>query len=134
MQLPGFRGPTGDDSQVQSLVVKLTCDSDDGERVAQAFAVATAAIGVGADVSVWLAGDSVALGMPGRAEELVVAAAPRLADLRDLIVESGRLTVCGPCLERRSVEPDSLLVGVRVAGAAVFVEEVLADNTQALVY
>jgi predicted peroxiredoxin len=42
--------------------------------------------------------------------------------------------VCTQCAARREITPGDLLHGVRIAGAAVFVEEVLADDAQALVY
>jgi hypothetical protein len=35
---------------------------------------------------------------------------------------------------RRSIGVDDVIRGVRIAGAAVFVEEAIAPNTQALVY
>ena len=44
------------------------------------------------------------------------------------------MTVCAQCAARRSLSEADLLPGVRIAGAAVFVEEVLAEGAQALVY
>ena len=46
----------------------------------------------------------------------------------------GRVTVCTQCAARRGITEDDLLEGVRIAGAAVFAEEVLGDGVQALVY
>jgi predicted peroxiredoxin len=57
-----------------------------------------------------------------------------LAGLRDLIITGGTLTVCSQCAQRRNLSADDLLPGVRVAGAATFVEEALSPDTQALVY
>jgi predicted peroxiredoxin len=42
--------------------------------------------------------------------------------------------VCTQCAARRGLTADDLLPGVRIAGAAGFVEMVLVDGTQALVY
>ena len=44
------------------------------------------------------------------------------------------MTVCTQCAARREIGPDDVLPGVRIAGAAVFVEECMADGAQALVY
>jgi len=50
------------------------------------------------------------------------------------VLADGRLTVCIQCAARRGLDPDDFLTGVRLAGAASFVDEVLADGAQALVY
>ena len=42
----------------RSLVVKVTCGSDDAERCNQGFMVATMAVTAGAEVSLWLAGEA----------------------------------------------------------------------------
>jgi predicted peroxiredoxin len=44
------------------------------------------------------------------------------------------VTVCTQCAARRGITPDDVLPGVRIAGAPVFVEEVMAPGAQALVY
>jgi len=44
------------------------------------------------------------------------------------------VTLCTQCAARRGIAADQVLTGVRVAGAATFVEEVMADGVQALVY
>lgn len=43
------------------------------------------------------------------------------------------MTLCTQCAARRGLTPADVLPGVRIAGAAAFVEESLAA-TQALVY
>ena len=47
---------------------------------------------------------------------------------------AGTVTLCTQCAARRSIGPDDVLPGIRIAGAATFVEEALADGAQALVY
>lgn len=118
----------------RSLVVKVTCGSDDAERCNQAFTVAAAAVASGADVSLWLTGDAAWFGVPGRAEEFVLDLATPLADLLDVVVGAGRVTVCTQCAARRGIVEGDLLEGVTIAGAAVFAEEILGDGVQALVY
>jgi predicted peroxiredoxin len=42
--------------------------------------------------------------------------------------------LCTQCAARRGITPEDVLPGVRIAGAASFVAEALAPDTQALVY
>jgi len=72
--------------------------------------------------------------MPGRAEEFSLPHAAPLADLRDAVIADGRVTVCSQCAARRDLTEADLLPGVMIRGAAAFVEEVLQDGAQALVY
>lgn len=114
------------------LVVK--CTTVDPEPCSQAFTVAATALATGAQVSLWLTGEATWLGTPGRAEKLTLAKATPLSELRDAVLAEGTLTVCTQCAARRSVTSEDLLPGVRIAGAASFVEEILDEGTQALVY
>ena len=116
----------------RSLVVKVTTDSP--ERCAQAFTVAATALAAGAEVSLWLTGEASWFALPGRAEAVDLPHAAPLADLRDAVLAGGRLTLCTQCAARRDIEESDLLPGVRLAGSATFVEEVLAEEVQALVY
>src|SRR6478752_4828946 len=112
------------------LVIKTTSGLDRPEACNQAFTVAATAVAAGADVSLWLTGEAAWFGVPGRAAELELEHAAPLADLLDAVLEGGRVTVCTQCAARRGITPDDVLPGVRIAGAAVFVEESLADGAQ----
>ncbi len=116
------------------LIVKLTAGTDAPERCSQAFTVAATALAAGADVSVWLTGESAWFALPGRAEAFVLPESAPLADLRDSVLAGGRLTLCTQCAARRNINPQDVLPGVRIAGAATFVAEALAPDAQALVY
>jgi len=116
------------------LVLKLTAGADAPERCSQGFTVAATAVAAGADVSLWLTGESAWFALPGRAEEFVLAESAPLADLRDRVLAGGRLTLCTQCAARRGITPEDVLPGVRIAGAASFVAEALAPDAQALVY
>ena len=118
----------------RSLVVKLTAGAQEAERANQAFTVAAAGVASGVPVSFWLTGEAVWFGVPGRAEEFELPLATPLADLRDAVLAGGTLTVCTQCAGRRELVQDSLLPGVRLAGATTFVEESLTAGAQALVY
>ena len=121
-------------SSPRNLVVKATAGLDRPELVNQAFSVAASAIAAGAEVSLWLTGEAAWLGAPGRASEVRLEHAVPLEDLLEAVLEGGAVTVCTQCAVRRGLDEGDLLPGVRIAGSAVFVEEVLAARTQALVY
>ncbi len=116
------------------LVVKSTAGVAAPELTNQAFTVAATAVAAGVDVSLWLTGDSAWLGVPGRASELELEHAAGLDDLLASVVEAGTVTVCTQCAARRGIAQEDLVPGVRIAGSAVFVEEIMAPQTQALVY
>jgi predicted peroxiredoxin len=116
------------------LVVKVTAGADDPERCNQGFTVAATAVAAGAAVSLWLTGEAAWYAVPGRAEELVLPHAQPLADLLATVIAAGQVTVCSQCAARREIGADDLLAGVRLAGSPSYVEEVLADGVQALVY
>lgn len=118
----------------RTLVIKVTAGKDEPERCNQAFTVAAAAVASGVSVSLWLTGESAWFGLPGRAAEFSLPHAAPLADLLASVLALGTVTVCSQCAARRDISQADLLEGIRIAGAATFVAEVMADDTQALVY
>jgi len=116
------------------LVVKATAGADAPERCSQAFTVASTAVASGVDVSFWLTGESTWFALPGKAAEFKLPHAAPLPDLLALLIDSGRVTACTQCAARREITPAEVLPGIRIAGAAVFVEEIMTDGAQALVY
>jgi predicted peroxiredoxin len=116
------------------LLVKATAGADAPERCAQAFTVGAVAAASGVQVSLWLTGEAAWFAVPGRAEAFDLPHSAPLADLRDAVLTSGTLTLCTQCAARRGIGEADVLPGVRLAGAAVFVDEALQDGTQALVY
>lgn len=119
---------------MRELVIKCTAGADEPERANQAFTVAVAGVAAGATVSVWLTGEAAWFAVPGRAEAFDLDLATPLDELRDLVLSGGTLTVCSQCAQRRGLVQGDLVQGVRIAGAAVFTEQVLGDGVQALVY
>ena len=115
-------------------MVKTTSGADRLEACNQALTVAATAAASGVAVSLWLTGEAAWLALPGRADELALAHAAPFADLLAAVLESGTVTVCTQCALRRDITADDVLPGVRIAGAAAFVEEALAPGAQALVY
>ncbi len=119
----------------KKLVIKVTAGADAPERCSQAFTVAAVAAASGVEVSLWLTGESAWFALPGRAAEFELPHAAPLPDLIDSILAAGgRITVCTQCAARRDMAEKDLLEGFRIAGAQVFVQEAMADETQALVY
>lgn len=118
----------------RALVIKATSGTDRPEAANQAFTVAAAGVVAGAPVSLWLTGESAWFALPGRADELELAHATPLGELLAVVLDGGSVTVCTQCAARRGIGPADVLPGVRIAGAAVFVEEALAEGAQALVY
>jgi predicted peroxiredoxin len=119
---------------MRSLVVKATAGADAPERCSQAFTVAAVGVASGADVSLWLTGESAWYALPGRAEEFELPEAAPLSDLLATVMSGGTVTLCTQCAARRGITQDDVIAGIRIAGAQVFVQETLAEQAQALVY
>jgi predicted peroxiredoxin len=115
-------------------VIKVTAGKDEPERCNQAFTVAAAAVASGVSVSLWLTGESAWFALPGRASDFSLPHAAPLEDLLTSVLAAGMITVCGQCAARRDITPDDVITGIRIAGAATFVAEIMASDTQALVY
>lgn len=116
------------------LLVKVMVGDDSPERCSQGFTVAATAATAGIPVSLWLTGEAAWFALPGRAESFELPMAAPLADLLATVLAVGSVTVCTQCAQRRGIEPDDVLPGIRIAGAAAFVEEAMTPGTQALVY
>jgi predicted peroxiredoxin len=118
----------------RTLVIKATAGKDDPERCNQAFTVAAAAVASGVQVSLWLTGEAAWYSLPGRAADFSLPHAAPLSDLLASVLALGTVTVCSQCAARRDISPADVIEGIRIAGAATFVAEVMADGAQALVY
>ncbi len=118
----------------QKLVVKVTAGADAPERCSQAFTVAAVAAASGVEVSLWLTGESAWFALPGRAEAFELPHAAPLPELIDGILAGGQITLCTQCAARRGIEKEDMRDGIRIAGAQVFVSEIMPDGVRALVY
>jgi predicted peroxiredoxin len=116
------------------LVLKLTAGPEAPERCSQGFTVAATAVAAGVQVSLWLTGESTWFAVTGRGVDLGLAHAAPVSELLEVVREAGLVTVCSQCAARRDLAEADLLPGVRIAGAATFVDEATADGVQALVY
>ena len=118
----------------RKLVIKVTAGQDEPERCNQAFTVAATALASGVGVSLWLTGEAAWFALPGRADDFSLPHAAPLADLLASVLAVGTVTVCSQCAARRDITAADVISGLRIAGAATFVAEVVADDVQALVY
>jgi predicted peroxiredoxin len=118
----------------RSLVIKATAGEDAPERCSQAFTVAAVGVASGAAVSLWLTGESSWFALPGRAAEFALPEAAPLSDLLEAVLAGGKVSLCTQCAARRGITEEDMIPGIRIAGAQLFVQEVLADGVQALVY
>jgi predicted peroxiredoxin len=118
----------------RNLVIKVTAGADEPERCNQAFTVAATAVASGVPVSLWLTGEAAWFALPGRADDFSLPLAAPLPDLLASVLALGTVTVCSQCAARREITPADVIAGVRIAGSATFVAEVVADDAQALVY
>ncbi len=118
---------------MSALVIKCTWGAERPETLMQAFTVAATAAASGIPVSLWLTGEASLLGVQGT-DDVHLSHSPALSELRETILASGTITVCTQCALRREITADALLPGVRIAGSATFLEEVMAEGARSLVY
>jgi len=128
-------GETGYSATVRrTLVVKVTAGKDDTERSNQAFTVAATAAASGVTVSLWLTGEAAWFALPGRAADVSLPHAVPLRDLLATVLSLGTVTLCTQCAARREITEADVIEGIRIAGSATLVSEIMADDAQALVY
>jgi predicted peroxiredoxin len=116
------------------LVIKVTVGKDDPERCNQGFNVAATAAASGVAISLWLAGEASWFALPGRAADVELPHAVPLQDLLAAVLAVGTVTLCTQCAARRDITEADVIEGVRIAGSATFVAEIMAPAAQALVY
>lgn len=118
----------------RNLVIKVMAGKDDAERCGQALNIAATAVASGVTVSLWLAGEAAWFALPGRAYDVTLAHSPPFGDLLASVIASGTVSLCTQCAARREITESDVIDGIRVAGAATFLSEITAPDTQALVY
>ncbi len=118
----------------KSLLIKLLVGADAPERCSQGLTVAATACLAGAQVSLWLTGEATRLVLNDADEPFTLDGATPPRELIATVQQFGQITACTQCLHRRGLTGEMLLPGVRIAGAASFVEELLIPGTTALNY
>jgi len=121
----------------RSLVVQVASGQNDPERCAQGFTIAVTAVASGVKTSLWLSGEASWFALPGRAETFELPHSAPLADLLAALLAADALasvTLCSQCAVRREISSDDVIPGIRIAGAALFVEEIMRDEVQVLTF
>ena len=121
----------------RSLVVQVASGQNDPERCAQGFTIAATAVASGVKTSLWLSGEASWFALPGRAETFELPHSAPLADLLAALLSDSALssvTLCSQCALRRGIGIDEVIPGIRIAGAALFVEEIMKDEVQSLTF
>ncbi len=108
--------------------------TNDPERAAQAFTVAATAAASGFEISLWLSGEASFFALPGRCESFELPHSAPLNELRDAVLASGSITLCTQCAARRSITESNVIPGITIKGSASFVQEIMEDGVQALIY
>ena len=119
---------------MSSLTIQLTTGARDPERAAQAVTVAAAAVVSGVEVSLWLSGDAVSFATVDGGGVVFPPAYSPWAELGPLLFDAAQVSVCVQSLSTHGVDTADLAPGVRVAGAASLVSEIIAPDTRVLVY
>lgn len=118
----------------KKLVIKVLSGFNDSERTAQAFTVASTAIASGVQVSLWLTSDASDFALPGKASEFQLPHSAPLDGLLQSVLDHGTVTLCTQCAQRRGITSEDVIPGIAIKGAASFVEEIMGEDVQALVY
>jgi|SRR5919109_1086228 predicted peroxiredoxin len=102
----------------EKVLVNLATGLEDQERVTVAFLVATAALGAGKTVAMWLTKEAVRLATPGYGVGVACDGCPPLARLMEQFAEGGgELLACPICINSRGLAETELLPNARQVGA-----------------
>jgi predicted peroxiredoxin len=112
------------------VLVNLATGLEDSERVTVAFLVATAALGAGKQVAVWLTKEAVRLALPGFGEGVACDGCPPLPRLIEQYADAGgELLTCPICFNARKLSEGELVPNARMMGATPLWEWIGADAT-----
>ena len=118
----------------RNLSIQLASGIEAPERVSQAISTATIAMASGVSVSLWLSGGASDFALAGNAEKFELPHAAPLAEQLASLIEGATVTLCSQCAKRRNINEGDQIAGIRLAGAAAWVEEITQENVQAIVY
>lgn len=105
------------------LLVNLTTAKDNPDKTVVAFVVANAGVAAGQEVTIFLNIEAVRLANPGYADDIT---APGFKPLKELLADytnnGGKIWICPPCFNARSLDKENLIPGATFAGGAAVVE------------
>jgi predicted peroxiredoxin len=112
------------------VLINLATGLEDGERVTVALLVATAALGAGKQVAIWLTKEAVRLALAGFPEGVACEGCPPLPRLFEQFADGGgELLTCPICFNARKLSEDELVPNARMVGATPLWEWIGADAT-----
>lgn len=106
------------DTNGDKVLINLATGLEDSERVTVALLVATAGLGAGKQVAIWLTKEAVRLALPGFGEGVACDGCPPLSRLLEQFAEGGgELLACPICFKARKLSEDGLASNARMMGA-----------------
>jgi predicted peroxiredoxin len=112
------------------VLINLATGLEDAERVTVALLVATAALGAGKHVAIWLTKEAVRLAVPGFAEAVACDGCPPLARLFAQFAEGGgELLACPICVSARKLGDAEFAANARLVGATPLWEWIGSGST-----
>ena len=119
---------------MKKLVIMVTHGPQDPEKATIPFVMAVTAQASGVEVVLGFQADGVSLVKKGVVEGVHFAPFPPLKELLDTYRKAGgKLYVCGPCLQSRSINAADFVEGAMQVNAATFVAEIM-EAANSLVY
>ncbi len=112
-----------------NVVIVLSCGTDNPNRSARAFFLATIAHKEGKNVTVFLLDEGAYLGKKGLADNLKAATGDAVDDhIAYLQAHDVPILVCTPCAQARGISEDELIEGARM-GTGVELINLCSDAT-----
>ena len=107
----------------ENVVITLSCGTDNPNRSTRALQLATMAHKEGKQTTLFLLDEGVYIARKGLADYLRAATGDAADDhLAYLQAHSVPILVCTPCAKARSIEPQDLIEGARMATAAELIQ------------
>jgi predicted peroxiredoxin len=115
----------------KKLVIISTYADDNSEKATLPFVIGTAALASEIDVVIALQSNAVHLATKGYARHVHADGFPAFQELlTNFLSLGGKLYVCGPCINNRSIKPDELIEGAKVVNAAGLSAELVDSDAQ----
>ena len=107
-----------------TFCVAINSCKQDPDKATVGFVVATAALGSGKDILVFLSTDGVWAGHKEAASAIDEGDPfkPRAELVGNFLAAGGKIAACAPCCKKRGITQDDLFDGIEIAGGARLVE------------
>ncbi len=113
----------------EKIVYIITHGTDYPELITLPFVLAVGAMAMDVEAVVALQGPAVQIALKGGADHVY---APNMKPLKDLMQDffdlGGKLMVCTPCVQARSIKEEELIEHAEFMAAATLTDEILSAN------